>query len=226
MTTDPTTDTDTEKVSQSERDLCVEFELLPAKTCSCPLTGIEGEVIDIRQQLTNDTCYTDTTVRSVACQCRNDRDCAEIVHTESGFQETCPCGVFSALGCIPRFTEISEDCVRIETYLPNREVLTKLVEELRMVVEELHLCRLKRVESVADRETPDSVTLELNELTDKQREAATRAVTAGYYSTPRAVSLGDLAEDLDISKSALSQRLNAVESKLATSAFAEAATED
>lgn len=72
-----------------------------------------------------------------------------------------------------------------------------------------------------DREgaTRDAATIELTGLTAKQRRTAVRAVEAGYYERPRETSLEELAADLGISKSACSQRLNAVESKLATSAF-------
>ncbi|MFC7193766.1 helix-turn-helix domain-containing protein [Halosimplex aquaticum] len=80
---------------------------------------------------------------------------------------------------------------------------------------------MKRIENGTAERNRDTVTLDLFEVTEKQREAVTKAVTAGYYESPRETSLGELADDLDISKSALTQRLNGVESKLATAAFAE-----
>lgn len=45
------------------------------------------------------------------------------------------------------------------------------------------------------------------ELTPEQREALLLALQQGYFSTPRQVSLSELAAELDISKQALSQRL-------------------
>jgi len=65
------------------------------------------------------------------------------------------------------------------------------------------------------------VTLDLHEITEKQREAVAKAVSEGYYSTPRETSVDELADDFGISTSALSQRLKAVESKLATAAFSQ-----
>lgn len=53
-------------------------------------------------------------------------------------------------------------------------------------------------------------------LTEKQREAVQTAVEMGYYETPRSASPADLAETLGVTRSALSQRLNAVETKLVT----------
>lgn len=59
-----------------------------------------------------------------------------------------------------------------------------------------------------------SVTINLGELTDKQREALNLAVEYGYYDQPRDATLADLASELDISKSAVSQRLRSAETKL------------
>lgn len=44
-------------------------------------------------------------------------------------------------------------------------------------------------------------------LTDKQREALVTAWHAGYFESPRAVTLDDVAESLDITHQSLSQRL-------------------
>lgn len=67
--------------------------------------------------------------------------------------------------------------------------------------------------------TESSITLELDILTDKQREALTLALEEGYYERPRKSDLGDLADGLAISKSAVSQRLRTAETKLIKSAF-------
>ena len=44
------------------------------------------------------------------------------------------------------------------------------------------------------------------DLTDEQREALVAAYEAGYYEVPRAVTAADLADELDISHQALSER--------------------
>ena len=78
--------------------------------------------------------------------------------------------------------------------------------------------RLTRVDSV-DGDRSNRVTLDLSTLTETERETAAMAVSSGYYETPRETSVGELAADLDITKSAMSQRLSSVESKLALAAF-------
>lgn len=222
MTNDTGTDRGSDNAGRRRQQLRVEFDLVPRRDCACPLTGIDGDVVDVRQQLAGETCQTDVTVQSEDCQCSNCQTDTDIIHTRSDLSEACPCDVFSTLGCVPKVTDATDDRIRIETFLPDRELLSELVDGLRAVVDEFHLRRLKRIANTDDDNAVEHVTLELGRLTQKQREAAMRAVTAGYYASPRAVTLGELADDLEISKSALSQRLNTVESKLATSAFTQA----
>ncbi|MFC7232881.1 helix-turn-helix domain-containing protein [Saliphagus sp. GCM10025308] len=54
-------------------------------------------------------------------------------------------------------------------------------------------------------------------LSTDQLEALRAAVEAGYYETPRAVELSELAEDLEIPRSTLSYRLRRAEAALAQS---------
>lgn len=64
-----------------------------------------------------------------------------------------------------------------------------------------------------------TVTVDLDTLTEKQRETLEFALAEGYYERPREIDLGTLADRLDISKSAVSQRLRTAETKLITNAF-------
>ncbi len=115
-------------------------------------------------------------------------------------------------------TEVGDDHLVVETYLPDRERLTSLVEELKTATDGVSLRRLTRVD-VAETDRSEPVTLDLSRITEKQREAVALAIASGYYRTPRETEMGDLADELGISKSAMSRRLTAVESKLAVGAF-------
>ncbi|RQG90126.1 transcriptional regulator [Natrarchaeobius halalkaliphilus] len=53
-------------------------------------------------------------------------------------------------------------------------------------------------------------------LPDEQRDALRAAVDYGYYETPRAIELSDLADRLDVPRSTLSYRLRRAEATLAT----------
>ncbi|WP_254547232.1 helix-turn-helix domain-containing protein [Halomarina pelagica] len=70
--------------------------------------------------------------------------------------------------------------------------------------------------------TPDPSTADNSSqdgLTDRQREALTLAISRGYYESPRQVTAGDLAEELDISQPSLSSLLRRGERQLLTSAL-------
>lgn len=204
----------------SRRRLYVEFEVEPDASSSCPLRESDREIVDVRQQQTGGQCRMDLTLAANDCGCDDD-DCTEVVHASSNVNSACPCAVFGDYGCVPQVTDVVDDEVVIETFLPDRELLTDLVADLKSVVGGLSLRRLKRVGALDTDGRQTAVTLDLFELTETQRETATAAVAAGYYSRPREASLGELAAELGVSDSALSQRLNAVESKLATAAFAQ-----
>lgn len=56
--------------------------------------------------------------------------------------------------------------------------------------------------------------LPIDHVSERQLEAASLAIEKGYYDTPREASLSELADDLDVTSSAVSQRLNGIERKL------------
>ncbi len=64
-----------------------------------------------------------------------------------------------------------------------------------------------------------AVTVNLDILTEKQRETLALALSKGYYERPRQTDLTALADQLDISKSAVSQRIRNAEIKLIKRAF-------
>ncbi|MFB6267693.1 MAG: helix-turn-helix domain-containing protein [Halodesulfurarchaeum sp.] len=54
----------------------------------------------------------------------------------------------------------------------------------------------------------------LRKLTDTERETLEAALTSGYFGTPRDASLGDLAEEFDISKMGVSKNLRRSQRKV------------
>lgn len=63
----------------------------------------------------------------------------------------------------------------------------------------------------------ETQTIVVDGISPKQWETVEVAVERGYYQTPKAASLEDLAEELGVSKSAVSQRLRRVERNLVQS---------
>lgn len=64
----------------------------------------------------------------------------------------------------------------------------------------------------------ETTLLDIDELTDRQREVARAAVERGYFQTD-GLSAAEVAEDLDISKGTLSEHLRAVQRELVQQAF-------
>ena len=62
--------------------------------------------------------------------------------------------------------------------------------------------------------TDTAIEVDVSSVTPKQWEALELAFERGYYHRPREVELAELADELSISKSAVSQRLRAAETKL------------
>jgi len=54
-------------------------------------------------------------------------------------------------------------------------------------------------------------------LTRTERETLVTAAEAGYFETPREISLDDLADEFDVSKTAASMNLRRAERKLVSS---------
>lgn len=94
--------------------------------------------------------------------------------------------------------------------VPDRGTLIELLS----TIEDLNCEILTRDIRRNGESTDKHVHVDLGDLTSKQRQAIELAVEAGYYERPRDIDLGELGAKLDISKSAVSQRLRAAERKL------------
>lgn len=89
-----------------------------------------------------------------------------------------------------------------------RETLQAKLDEVREEKDaEIH------VEKITTR-TGEQPHLDVDELSDRQREVFELARDRGYYDTPRRASGNDLADELGVSKATLHEHLRKVESKL------------
>lgn len=123
----------------------------------------------------------------------------------------CVCPVFSEHDCIASVEGFEDRTLTVSVAVPDRAELSTVVAALR---ERDATVQLKRISTPSVDTGRRMLELDADAVTDKQREAVRAAVEAGYYETPRDADLSDLADALDVSRSAVSQRLTAVESKL------------
>jgi predicted DNA binding protein len=109
---------------------------------------------------------------------------------------------------------IEDEPIHVVLEVPDHETLRELMETVSNAD-----VAVETKEITSARPRLSTVEVDLDMLTDKQREALVLAFDSGYYDRPRKASLADIAEQLGISKSAVSQRLRNAEMKLVESVF-------
>lgn len=171
----------------------------------CPFPSVDGDIVDAQNSLFGESCHCEYVVEQSV------DGGSTVEYTSQEHESDCACHVFGEYDCVPDIIAIEDEEVIVSVFLPEHDVICDLVEDLRSVTDGVALRRL--VDGTEDMESK-RCEVDLAELTEKQRQALELAIDEGYYEQPRAVSLDDMAGNLDISKQALSQRLNAAEQAL------------
>ena len=187
----------------------------PSPEGGCGVVGLDERPEQVTQNLVSGT--------SAGPGPRRDC-CAEVTVSGEGSSQflkrrtdsSCICPVFSEHDCVATIDGVEDGQFVVSLSVPGREELASIVEALR---ERGATPRLHRITSARTARGSRLLELEADSITDKQREAVEVAVESGYYERPRRADLGDLADQLEVSRSAVSQRLSAVESKLVDELF-------
>lgn len=109
----------------------------------------------------------------------------------------------------------SDDPLQVVLEVANHDALTRLFGAIESAEVEVTTENI----STAAFSPETRVTLDLDVLTEKQRDTVELALDNGYYDRPRETDLADLAGTLGISRSAVSQRIRAAEITLIKHAF-------
>lgn len=187
----------------------------PDAACSVLATGERGSDVDQDLLCRDGTCDGNCECRSEVSKSTDTE--SESVYVQSDVNDHCICPVFRSYDCIASIDRIRDASLEVSITAPTRDELERVIDALRKTGATVRLeriaCSERGSNAAFDRlgAEPDA-----DHLTEKQREAVVAAVEAGYYESPRKADLGDLAAELGVSRSAVSQRLNAVESKLVT----------
>lgn len=189
----------------------------PEQKMGCPLFEGHDDVDTLEQNLSFEGEDTDLDEGSPSQQ----GTCNTAIAQEAGGETDqylrsaitpgCFCLQFHQVECIPTFERTNRNAVIVTVQIPDRETLRTLVSRLRATDADVSVKNI--TQSTAGRE--GTIQLDVSEITDKQLEALEAAVESGYYDSPRQADLEVLADRLDVSKSAVSQRLKAVESRMA-----------
>lgn len=194
---------------RSTRLIRVDLDVEPDFEFSCPISDVDTDVDTVQINAVGGECSVDI---------RPSDANGPLIRATGEVTDDCLCYVFKQFDCIPHVRGVDDETMHVSTYVDDRNDVRGLVEELRGKVGEVTLARLTVVDGP---DAVEQVTFDLSELTPKQREALELAVVRGYFDDEYDASLGDLAAELDISKSALSQRIRAAQSKLVTELFDE-----
>jgi hypothetical protein len=184
-------------------EIQVDFALTPADKSACPLFEYAPDVRVVEREIHDDECHL---------VIARPEDGGEPV-VQHVFSPACICRLFLAHRTIPRIMDVTEDALRIQTCLVDKDELAGLYDDLREVAE-VEVLRIQPIEA------PNCVEmLDLSPLTAKERDTLEVAVRNGYYGRPREISLADLAEQFGVTKQAISRRLNNAESKIIRQVF-------
>lgn len=183
----------------------------------CPLNNPPENVADVEMQLTENGCQIDFIVKGdgpgeahwVKHQVTElDEDCTDF--------SDCVCCIFRDYDCVPHPLGYHEDALFVATYLPDRVSGRQLISDLREVCSIVQLVQITENDSGTISEIKE---VDLGLLSDKQKKALQMALAADYFGPGDGGTLYDLAEELDISSSALSQRITRAEAEILKQLF-------
>lgn len=187
-----------------------ELVVQPDSDVDCAVLGHEADIVAHELKIPS-SCSDDpsgTCDPAVCGECH-----VEFAGPSGGYiraqpDESCLCPVLKRHECLTRLEAVSSDSVVVTVTAPRKAALFELIGALSDVGASVSINWLTSVDG--DGET---IEISADAITGTQRETLETAIEAGYYD-PEGVTLGELATRLDLSESAVSQRLNAAETRL------------
>lgn len=119
--------------------------------------------------------------------------------------DECACDRLEAVGVPVHESRFEAGGLQLVFHVENTDELRDAIETLRRRAETVRVKRLVDSGSTLDPTTISTV--DLRELTDRQAEVVEAAHREGYFEHPRHASISDLARQLDLSPSTVTQHL-------------------
>lgn len=202
-TTEPEDEADSTPIE--DRDLRVELEI--ERGGPCVMDSIDGDITGVDVWLGNEECRVDVDVKKQ----NGGGNQTSTKQFTSPVCVHCPGAIFPKYGCIPRYLDVRTGSFVMETYLADTDAVSSLVNDLRDRCEQV---KIRSLTSTEQQEYTQNCTIDLSPLTPKQREAVHTAQKLGYYEPCSKVELGEIADELGLSSSAVSQRLQRAEANI------------
>jgi len=201
--------------------LKAQLAIEPHSDANCVVVDQRSEADSLKQRLKIPQTCMETVDEPADCTPSSCGECHTEIRSEddggyeylkSSVHSKCICPVFEEHDCIPEIEGLRNGAIIAVVTVRNRAVLRTLLQDLDAIDATVSVEWLVR-----GRESESTVEMSVDDITKKQQEALETALDAGYYETPRETNLSALADELSISESAVSQRLNAAETKLVRS---------
>jgi hypothetical protein len=196
--------------------LRAQLAIEPHPDSSCAVINAGEDATDVTHRLKGSPPSEAAEFDGDCCECHTEIDFGpdadqDRAYLKSAVSNHCICPIFEEHDCIPRIKGVRSGSMVAVLSIRRREALRDIISDLRAVGGTVSVDWI-----VEGTDTASTTEIDVSTITDKQQEAMERAREMGYYETPRKAGLGDVAEELGISESAASQRLNAAETKLVT----------
>lgn len=195
----------------STRPLCAVLEMKMEP--GCPLANVEEGTKEIFVRQVDGQCRADVVVENEELS---------VVHFEKEIENECLGSIFARYECVPHFTDAKGGTITVMTFPPKREMLSQLVADMRERDFDVSVKRLISLDTYEQTGRATPRICDVSILTKKEREAVDLAVANGYYDEAKGTNLQEMADELDISKSALSSRLSSAEAKVMVDLFSRA----
>ena len=193
---------------RDRRDLRVVLDITFAP--GCPLNDPPQSVSDIELQLKSNGCQTDFVIA--------DEDVEEgyrVHHENTEYDadqlDECVCCIFETYDCIPHILDARSGSTCVATYPPDRETAKDLIEDLQLACQTVTLVQ---VTEIGKDDICQMREVDLASLSEKQLEALEKAESSGYFEPGGGGTLEELADELGITSSALSQRISRAEADI------------
>ena len=183
--------------------LRVDLRIEADESFDCPLVETGESIEDARINAVGPTCAVDLFPED-----------GTVIRSSGIVSGGCLCSILRASGCVPHVRRIEGRTLFVTAFPEDRSAIRDLVAEIRTAVGSVALDRLV---VVGGTDRTEQVAVDLSRLTAKQRAALELAVKRGYFDGE--AGLEELAAELNISKSALSQRLRSGQAKLVGTIF-------
>mgnify|MGYP000415732930 CR=1 FL=1 len=136
---------------------------------------------------------------------------------EHGNDSACPCACLGEFDTpIDRYVAEGGH-LRLVFHAPDFETLQTIVAELRERFPDVDIQRLIRAPT--EGAVRDTVFVDRGRLTDRQLEILRLAYDRGYFDRPRGANATELADELDITPSTLTEHLHTAQRKLLGDVF-------